>query len=436
MHDVNENDDQRLHENLRRIGRLTPQPAEPTAAQRASWKQLPPPRLVPVGDAAARAASRGGLRMFKRGYFFPITTAAAVLLAGLLLTIPTRQTTVEAATILASLRSTLYRGLSLDIRSAEIGGVRIDGQLGLAFDQPFRMRDITDETRGAQLQPSLLTGDLHVEFTQNAEELRGWKAQIAMTFAGDQQWIYVKSDDVAPLAQTVGPMIMMVGPAIQNGLLLDLNGMLENDGPAGLSVGAAAPPAPSESRDANACLSVSVGVGNAEGRNHPACVGMRASFHPIQRSDDHAPAPFEELLRRLLEGGLTADDVDSLVAQIEKHNAQATVEQIEPGLYALTMRHLDKLDPSYANESILQNTVLTIAYREGAGVEWIKLANIGPTSGDITIRLLSSPDRNVVAQRETYVVEGRTTVLNLGAWAKMFDVPAESTPTEQEPAPE
>jgi hypothetical protein len=421
MADHYDSEDRLADQNLRSIGAHVPLAPAPTERQRQLWKQTPRLRFTRKLEQPRPPAS-GGPFMRNRRFFLPAGSAvAAGLIITLLFTAPTRRSIVNAATIVNELRQTTYHGLRVsfsDVSTIGLNGGSVSGFATVIFQQPFNLGQLIDDA-DAELDPQAVCMNLDVILPEDAG-LADMPLHVAGCLSADEKWLYLQSDDPTPLVNAIHPMAALFQQPLQAGMLFELEGVFdENEDPFSTSG------APRHGQ-------VVIGLGASQSDDGAARLHSGVAFDengdaPAGGSelyvDTDGPTDAElALLKALLAGEATPDDIQAFMAHVEEHLGEASVEEVEPGLHVLTARDVRGLQDHDADlPSGLANAVLRIAYREGVGIEWLELSGIGPHSGAITVNLVDSLDEADSLKREDFIEEGRTVILDVGAMIESLE---------------
>jgi hypothetical protein len=386
-----------MDENLAMIGaRLTLPPAA-TATQRESWKS----GGREPGASVHAARSTGGLVRRRPYVLAGSALAAAVALAAFLAT-PTQHSTVEAATIWRTFRESVHRGLRVTLADIGADEVQVDGHLNVLFKHAINLGQLFGDNQSEDLPIEAVSGELNVTCGAEAEPLAGLKLLIALGLSKADQWIYLRSEDPTPLTQVVGPFAALIFRPLRDGLLLDLKGTLDLDAlfdpPPPELVAPDVPPADAEPSSAE----------NSSGSDATA------------------------LVRNFLAGQASTKELEALAAQLEQAAREVRVDQRAPGVFVLVARDFaaaadaaDEATPQWLSEMSLE-----IAYREGVGIEWATLSNVGDRRGRVQIEFIAEPTAADRLERARYVQDGVTTVVDVAALENALEALFGTTPTD------
>lgn len=392
-------DDQLMEQNLRKIGAHIPLPAEPSAQRQAGWRLAPRVRIVrglepggPPAEHSDRWAQRG-----RRLALAGSAVAAATILAVLFST-PTPRSTVQAATILSSLRDTLHHGLRLTFEDVGDQDVRATGHVSLTFAQPFTLAQLVNGEGSADIEPETVYFQGNVALEPDADSLAGLQLQVALALSQAEQWVYVRCEDPAPLIQEAGPVGALFAGPLRDGMLLDLGGLLEReDVPGGQAL-----------------------------RRHVVVQAApdTEDVAPAAKLQEEGPADRETaaLVKKLLSGQATPEEIDVFVSKMEQYAAEVRVDEVQPGLYVLSARDFSRACEQLDAEDAgwLAAATVQIAYRAQAGIEWASVTNVGPHQGSVRLEFIDTlTDRDRV-QRETFLSSGAT-VIDLPAIMQMVE---------------
>jgi len=393
------NDDQLMERNLRSIGAHIPLPAEPSAQQRTGWRPAPHVRIVRGPEPGAQPAEHSGrwVQSGRRLALAGSAVAAATILAVLFST-PTPRSAVQAGTILSSLRDTLHRGLRVTFEDVGDKDVRATGHVSLTFAQPFTLAQLVNGEGSADIEPETVYFQGGVTFEPDADSLAGLQLQVALALSQAEQWVYVRCDDPAPLIQEAGPVGALFAGPLRNGVLLDLGGLLESEDIPG---------------------------GQTPGRHvvvQTAPDTEDAAPAAEQQEEDSADRELAALVKNLLSGQATPEEIDLFVLKMEQYAAEVRVDEVQPGLYVLSARDFSRACEELDAEDAgwLAAATVQIAYRTEAGIEWASVTNAGPHRGSVRLEFIDTlTDRDRV-QRETFLSSGAT-VIDLPAIVQMVE---------------
>ena len=149
----------------------------------------------------------------------------------------------------------------------------------------------------------------------------------------------------------------------QNGLLVDLDGIMEREG-----------------------------IG-------PAALNLSEPFLEVQDAINDAEEGSEEaamlhMLLSIMTGQASADEFRGLVSLMEEAVTDVQVRETEPGLHVLTASGFDTEGDAEA-DAMIGDMELQIAYKEGLGLAWARIDHLGEHDGtirfDMTDVTLDSP---------------------------------------------
>ena len=355
--------------------------------------------------------------MRNRRYILPAGSAvAAALILAVLLTTPTPRSAVEAGTILSNLRETLHRGFSVTFENIGDGkGALVDGRVWMLFNRGFSLAELAGSDEPIDLALEEICLDIGVELGEDAEELADLKMRIAVALSEEEQWVYMQVNDITPLIEHIGPAAMFFAGYLQNGLLLELTGLLDGEFPISVTGNLA------EDSDL-----VDAQAGAAHAPRYSYSYQTKFKSRAAVDADSSEPAMDEEigeLLGKWLSGKVTPEEFDQFVAKIEEAFAQVHVDEVEPGLYVLTASDFsglhDEVEPGEAKW--LTGLMLEIAYREEVGVEWATLSNVGPAAGELRFEFIDDARDVDRITRDEYYQEGVTTMFDLGGLVKSLE---------------
>lgn len=413
--------DQKIDANLRRIARHVQLPDLP--ADGSGW-----PRLS-RGAAAAAAPPRafGGANWWRQHPRLLTAAgsaaAAAIALAAFLFVTPGGA--VHAATILRSFQASLADGFTLSYENLGAEGVRIDGQMLVLLDEPA-----ADPLAPQAGNMSALYLEARIVADETAGEAAGLDLTTALTFSQQQQWVYLRADGLAVGLLDENPMLRALLPYVQQGVLLKLDGvfdMLSTELP---RLGELL--APTDEADEKLLVSLKIsGDGQPPGDETGGGSLTLRQQSPLDEApprtiDRQTGKQISRLVEALIQGQATPADLEALVTFIEEAAQRVEVIEVEPGLYILTAAEF-AAPPGDPGAEWIALIEVQVAYRAQSGIEWARVDHVGPYDGTIRIDPAGEPDRERL-NMERWIEPGTTLVLDLGAFAPMFQAVSEPEP--------
>lgn len=392
MADQTNHEDRLADRNLRMIGRRLQLPADPTPRQQAAWKQT---------SAAPRAVEHlhhpsipeRGVRFMRRHRFLTAATsavAASIVLAVLLAT--PRGAVVEARTIFNSLRQTLFDGFEITFQNIGVKGVLIDGKVVVALRAAKKTGAATGApTDPPRLEVESLYAEVRVRGEESDQQRAGLDLQAVLALDSQTQWAYVKMPGIPANILEEEPMAWLLVSLASRGLLLDLDGIPDlldfNDG------------------------------------------GSIALQMPTSPKADYEPAwgtggenDLQELFMDLLYGRAGGEQIGRLVTLLAQTARDVRVVEIEPGVHVLTARDftLEACDVDADEAAVLARLVLKIAYREGGGIDWVVVKNLGAYEGAVRLSPLGAEINPTLFDKARLIEPGATTVWDLSSVQTML----------------
>lgn len=390
--------------NLKKIGRIIDPPAEPTQQQRAAWKRPPKSNRTLRFDAAR--AAKGVSWMRRHRLVTAAGSAAAIVTIGVLVFLSTSPSRVEAATILASLKQTSIKGLSVTFENIGDEGARVSGRVQIRFKRDIDPEDLIN---GGGIAPSNLAAvylSVDVRTDEDFDDLPGFEITAEAALSEASQWVYLRTGDISPKLLEEQPMVGVLLNMTRDGLLLDLEGTLEKDGlfgKHGLDLGLGGGPGPDQDQ-----REITVGVSSKKrgGADRDADRG--------ENGEDDEEGIAKKLLADFLAGRAGADQIQELVEMIEHEDVDVKVTRTGDGLYVLRATGFD-------DDDMLENGVLEINYRENVGVESLLVQHVGRYDG--TIRLeLGVPDFDEdLLSIERFENDGKTRVFKVSDFTSLLE---------------
>lgn len=371
-------EDRQLDRNLRTIGAKLSLPGKPTALQRARWT------AAPRGAAADARAGRGEARMIPFRLFRYGAAAAAAVMLGLMFILPLNGTRVEAATILRSLRTSLWQGLVVTLDRVETEGISVDGRVELRFLEPTSLALLMDRKSASPNNFDSLFADIRFNASEDAEpDIAGMSAMIRAGLSRSQQWAFVQIPQLPQKLVEEAPAVQLVGGMLQRGMLFDLGDALKDVIDDLDAVG----------RDLNGAADDSQAAGNSG-----VSITIREDDGTVRDARDVDLSPDDSALKQLvlglLRGELTQADLAELVAQLDEHAGNVELIDEGEGRFRLVLSGI-KDDPE------LRDTVIEIGYQDGAGVEAISISNVGDVKGVVRVAFVADvPDSAGAAWQE------------------------------------
>lgn len=322
--------------------------------------------------------------------------AASVALAAFFY-LPTRQSIVEAATILRSFRETLHHALELRMEKLCVEGLHIDGDVLLQFKQPVTMQQLFGEQNDIENHLSGVYADLHVHAAENAAEadVAGLDVDTRLALAPQNKWVFVNLRALPTQLLEEEPAVVIVSTLLRGGLLIELDGILQDselfggeddeDEHAGASRA-------KKQVNVNAAAAANPNAPGADASNKPGAA-QKYSNVEIRLGDDlQDESKIAALLASLLSGQADAGQLASLVTEIEKHARTVAVTEVAPGVHLLSMSGF-KPDGDAADEAWVAKMTVEMRYREGAGVESLICRNVGEEEGTVRLAFIdTTPD--------------------------------------------
>lgn len=370
-------------------------PAAPSRVQIAQWRAGTP-------EVVARVGSRTGS---PRRWFAGVSAAAAMVAVGAVafFTLPVTRT-VQAGTILSSLRSASVGSIRITLNNVQQRGITATGELVIHFPQAFPMERVLDENAHESLpEPDGIVGVLDISMDETAP-VPGMTAHAEGAMSADSTWLYVRSSELpADKIKQVPPFARMIPAMLKNGLMLDLGAGVPEKLKAHEHAGAAR-------RERRA---LEVGAGPDGVRAGVRKAGGGGAGEGLQSTG------LEEMLpqiRAMLAGEAGATELEDLRAAIGKDADGSAVIPQGDGRYLLTI-----VKQHHANH----NALVKVSYLQGRGVEWVEISRVEGTGGSMRIELLDhTPIEAARFEKSRVIEEGRTMVITqevIEAWGRMLE---------------
>ena len=203
----------------------------------------------------------------------------------------------------------------------------------------------------------------------------------------DNEWAYVKLTGLPHAVLEEAPVAAIIQGIAQNGLLVDLDGILQKEG---FGLGA-------WTLSEKLLLDIDVDGG-----------------------DDSEEAQMQRMLLSILTGQATADEFRALVAMLEEAVTNVSVEETEPGLHVLTASGFDTEDDAEAQEMI-GDMELSVAYKEGFGLAWAKVEHVGQFDGTVHLEMTDLSIDDPLFDRERLAKDGSALRFNLSQLANLAE---------------
>jgi hypothetical protein len=379
--------DQRMDENLRRLGRSTALPADPSPQQVASWKSGRPLSLTDARTAPAK----GNWFMRQSRYWAAASTAiAAAVGLAVVLTPATKSSSAMAATIFESLRQTAHRGMRIQMSDMRVEGIEANINIEVLFERPITLARLFDEQNPDVPEPQSVFIELRANAGPDADaDVAGLDVELALSHQPDDTWVFAKINQLPDQIVEEQPAIEAFLGFVRNGVLLDLNGL--------------------ESMISDDFLDSMLGD---DDEDVPAPVGDDDEDVPApvvdataDPADASQPDVFDALAKGLLTGSLGRDELQQIVAQLGELAEETDVREVRPGQWQLTARKFRLDDMDNEEKQLLANAALQINYAEGHGVTKAQLTGVGMANGRLVFEFIDTIDP-ARASRKPYLDRG------------------------------
>ncbi len=325
--------------------------------------------------------------------FVSFAAAAAVVLSvGSFIYFGPTTSRVEAATILTSLRTSLWDSLRIELRQIEADGVAVDGEMEIHFEQPVSMAGIFDGSQDVSVRSGY--GHLAILAGDDAEpDMLGLDMTIEGGFGADATWAFV---DLRGLPEELHeePGAAFVLGMLQGGVLLQLDGLLDGD-----DTDDAAPaddtPQPGSDDGLVIDMRISTDDRDSAGASDESSLVVKPN---VTLSFDDGDEQLGELVETLLRGRASPEDLLALADRLED-SADITVLNMGDGAYVLRAENIE-------GDEDTADTIIEIGYAEGTGVEWLEVSNVEGTNGVVRVALSDAPPTDHVAIRDEMLENG------------------------------
>lgn len=335
--------------------------------------------------------------------------------------IPTPATTVQAATIFASFREAVGNAFELEFGDLGAEGVRTNGRV-MVITEPGSQ---DSAAFASSAQAAYLEVDAVADETAE-QDLQGLDVHVALSLVPDQEWAFVKLKQLPHEVLEDEPIARMVQAMAMNGLLLDLDGLLNRK----------------EMQDILGELSIHKHLEEATGQRNEITIRVDADtpgkskekvherirtqihhHHHVDPAEQLAGFTEQELTKLALDvftGKASAEQFRSLVSLLEQAASDVRVEETQPGLHVLTASGFNFEDDEEA-QRMLGRLVLQIAYQEGLGLAWASLENIGQYDGWVRFQMVDASINDPCFNRERFVSDPAVQRFNLGSMLGFFE---------------
>lgn len=466
-----DHDDRLADQNLRRIGKSLHLP-QPTAQQRQTWKSASSDSRPELAHHHRLRA--GGLSVQARRFItFSVSAVAAALALVAFIFVPPTGSTVEAATILRSLREATHNGFKLELSNVRVEGVAADFRMLIRYPQPITLAQLAKEG-DVHAEPDAFFVDGTVRLPADHEDAPGLNVELAMAAREGDRWVFTRVQNVPvedlvdddPHAQRV---IEAVVKRLGDGILVDLTGLddlLKQTGvfDGDFSVDVDAPDGDAQAGEVkvsvNQSVKATVSTGSAPASAASAStkreikaglLGLGPIGDEIAKALDEAGDEIEaeitagmaagesewekaitEIAEAIFTGRATQAQLESLIAQLEKFAGNASVSRGDDGVWTLVASQFDTTGMDDDERKLMERATLSIRYREGDGVLSAELSNFGEADGRLTFEFIDGIDEKLL-DRTRYLDRGVPMLDLRNPWQMMtFFGDVFSTPTDDE----
>ena len=448
-----DNRDQLLDRNLFEIGKKVTLPKEPTVFQQSRWKR------PPAAGATARIVK--GVKRMKRHRLFAFLGAGSVVAASVALSVtflsPGANNRVEAATIFQSFRDSVKQAFAITFDNVVEDGYRVDGELLVVLHEG------DGPTASKQ---SMITGDIEEEGAYLEMHIRsagddaaakapGLDLELALAATEGNEWIFIQPHEIPKQLQRDEPFLAMLASLAEDGLLLELDGLLRQGslftkmevretGKAteeqatqprnsfmfhvGVEMDDRPPPGKVPEDGPMIKLDLSAGNGGG-GADSESRITRRQAQQQLALESAAASLGMEydemvqvtEAISNMFTGRMTREQLESVISWIESSASDVSIEEQGDGLFVLTAKGFDLSEwplDSEVTEELAKNSI-EIGYRKETGVEWAAVLNIGEEQGRMTFEFVDRDTGDAVFNRKNRMDQG-VRVLDLSSLSKMF----------------
>lgn len=418
MAQMHDREDETLDRNLRRIGAELHLPSPPSPQTQNSWKSSTASRAAEV-IAFPQPQSLGAKLMRNPRFLTLAGSAAASVAIGGFLWLSAAHNTVQASTILNSFRERLFQGFHVTMRNIGAEGVHVDGEFHARF-KPF---DLANPPKPEDADVEAVAFDMNVKADESADEIGGLRLHVAGAGDDQSQWMFIQADSIPSQLVEDEPMAAVAMQFLNNGILLDLNGIFDllNEAVPDLVTDLSifgdedTPDATSD----NKTVKVSVDMGAKQtDADHLASAKTAVSIDWNNPSEEQ----IQQFAQDFLLGRAGPEHIEAIVQLIQQAARDVTVRETEPGLYILRASDFTiSVDESDEDIEMLKRMVVEIAYRRDHGVEYANIANIGEYNGELRLSFADEQIDPKLFDRERFLEQGGVTVLNLAALKPLIE---------------
>lgn len=442
MNKYNEQHDAMMDENLRKLGSLSREnadrntwlPETPNDAQRAAWhqgaagpsaasdaatsQQNGQMRNLPATDAERgrilQLKDRGDKRM-RQMRFLTIGGIAAMLAVAAFFMGPGEPKRVEAATILKSLRTDVWNGLVVTMDNVDAEGMLVNGECVVRFSEPQSMARLFGDEKvdGGSNSPTVSSVyfDFAVVGGPDADaDVVGLDVEMRGGFAQPETaWVYFRPVALPNAVIEEQPMAGIFANMFKHGMLIDLGNMgdeilgeiqgeLDDEfgDDAGVSVDVAADVGTDADAGSENAIEVRVATNVDVDDDDSKQRGPR-----IMMGDYEVNSQLQDDIKKFMTGDAGPEQIEMLIDELTQHVDKAEVQNRGDGLYVLRAEGLD------ADDEMVRDAVLEMGYREGSGVEWVEVQNIGSRNGKVLVEFTNETgDEQAISVRQQMIDDG------------------------------
>jgi hypothetical protein len=399
MNDRQDSSDRMMDRNLRTLARCMSLPDEPSEEQQAQWTQSPKPeRLVPFRQGVRFVKNHRALTFAGAGSALAATIAIVVTLFA-----PMPGTTVDAATILASLQEAMddaFKVTYQDIGHPLIDGVKADMEAVFIIEPGGENDEAADRTISA------LHFDAHVQVNEAFPLLAGLDYDVEGAFTEERWWMYARVNEVPEKLLESSPISETHLEQCKNGVLIDMGVLMD------------ALQSHDWEEHLHAQTAAVLGIEDRRKAANMLHHGLQALSQHL--SKDHTLGDMHHgevggLFNGLLTGQASPDEFEQLAGLLQGEAGQVEVSRQADGAYLLEAKdfspHAEDLGP--AMQAYFERTTLRIAYSEDAGLLWAAVDHVGPHDGYIRLERTEVAPDDPMFSDQRFREDRVTTVMDL-----------------------
>ncbi len=415
MNSERDQHDERLEANLRRVAGSLSLPDAPDAARMRSWKAAKAAPTAPLRETGV-LGSIGVFVMAKRNW---IAGVAAVLAVSAAMWPFAGRSSVQAKTIVASLRSTTFESVRVSLKDVEAQGVLASGELLVRFSKPITMSQVIDDGEQVDATVSAAYAKLHAR-SAGKTHIPAFDVQVEAASSPENTWVYGRADLESGGMKELREALPPVAGMLESGVLINFGAINLND-----------------FLDEGDRAEIKEGLKEARAE-------MRQEAGKNGGKGDDQGKKIELMVSRLLSGKATAENLQEIKKMLDEASLEAKVEDQGGGRHLLTTGRIGhairkangdekgdaadkgdghgkkrrankKVEIDDDGQELLDAAVLKVMYAEEKGVEWLEVSELGEKHGSIRVEFSDAKVDPALLDSARLVKAGKTSVLNFDA---------------------